>query len=80
MKKVVSGEPGRTIAFSRADAGPPDTTFFTSGSGLGQTTQAKQQLLRGEGAHRLELPRMIPPSRSAPRTGGQSAPGTGPDT
>src|SRR4030095_12944024 len=32
--------------------------------GLAQTTQAKHQLLRGTGGHRLELPRIIPPSRS----------------
>ena len=32
--------------------------------GLGQTTQAKHQMLRGEGGHRLELPSIMPPSRS----------------
>ncbi len=31
--------------------------------GLGQTTQAKHQLLKGPGGHRLELPSIIPPSR-----------------
>ena len=34
--------------------------------GLGQTTQAKHQLLRGEAGHRLELPSIIPPTRSGP--------------
>ena len=32
--------------------------------GLGQTTQAKHQMLRGEGGHRLELPSIMPPSRT----------------
>jgi len=31
--------------------------------GLGQTTQAKHQLLRGPGGRRLELPSILPPSR-----------------
>ena len=31
--------------------------------GLGQTTQAKHQLLRGQGGARLELPSIIPPAR-----------------
>ena len=31
--------------------------------GLGQTTQAKHQLLRGPGGRRLELPSIIPPAR-----------------
>ncbi len=30
MKKVVSGEPMCAIGFPQADAGLPDTTFFTS--------------------------------------------------
>ena len=33
--------------------------------GLGQTTQAKHQLLRGPGGRRLELPSIIPPVRRA---------------
>ena len=32
--------------------------------GLGQTTQAKHQMLRGGGGHRLELPSIMPPSRT----------------
>ncbi len=32
--------------------------------GLGQTTQAKHQLLRGPGGRPLELPSIIPPSRA----------------
>ncbi len=42
--------------------------------GLGQTTQAKHQLLRGEGGHRLELPSIIPPSRSGPTPEPPAAP------
>ena len=34
--------------------------------GLSQTTQAKHQLLKGTGGHRLELPSIIPPSRPTP--------------
>jgi argininosuccinate synthase len=34
--------------------------------GLGQTTQAKHQLLRGPGGRRLELPSIIPPAREEP--------------
>ena len=37
--------------------------------GLGQTTQAKHQMLRGAGGRRLELPSIIPPVRGA--DGGQ---------
>ncbi len=38
--------------------------------GLGQTTQAKHQLLRGPGGRRLELPSIIPPTRD--QSGGTS--------
>ena len=31
--------------------------------GLGQTTQAKHQLLKGKAGRRLELPSIIPPAR-----------------
>ena len=31
--------------------------------GLGQTTQAKHQMLEGAGGRRLELPSIIPPAR-----------------
>jgi argininosuccinate synthase len=34
--------------------------------GLGQTTQAKHQLLKGPDGRRLELPSIIPPSRPGP--------------
>ena len=43
--------------------------------GLAQTTQAKHQLLRGQGGHRLELPSIIPPSRSGTGAGEPPAPG-----
>ncbi len=43
--------------------------------GLAQTTQAKHQLLRGQGGHRLELPSIIPPSRSGTPAG--EPPGAG---
>ncbi len=36
--------------------------------GLGQTTQAKHQLLRGDTGPRLELPRIIPPAGSGPES------------
>src|SRR5262249_29085257 len=45
--------------------------------GLAQTTQAKHQLLRGQGGHRLELPSIIPPSRSATGGGEPPAPDAG---
>ena len=32
--------------------------------GLGQTTQARHQLLRGPGGRRLELPSIIPPGNA----------------
>jgi argininosuccinate synthase len=44
--------------------------------GLGQTTQARHQLLRGDAGARLELPRIIPPARSEPL--GPDQPGSSP--